>query len=111
MRPGGPFLERLNHGAPVGDGYYAIAADYEPTDQGLRALVARSVADRVLDRVFEDVGNDLVVPEPGVYSANGSGAFPIPEGRVLRVPAKAGVLHTTFFGHEPACAKLAEWLA
>ena len=111
MRPGGAFLTRLNQGAPVGDGYYAIAADYTPTDEGLRALIAGSLVDGVLDRVFEDVGNDLVVPEPGVYSANGSGAFPIPEARVLRVPANAGVLHTTFFGYEPACAKISEWLA
>jgi pimeloyl-ACP methyl ester carboxylesterase len=111
MRPGGSFLTRLNQGTPAGDGYYAIAADYEPTDQGLRSLIAGTLANGVLDRVFEDIGNDLVVPEPGVYGANGSGAFPIPEGRVLRVPANAGVLHTTLFGYEPACSKIAEWLA
>lgn len=111
MRPGGEFLTRLNQGAPVGDGYYAIAADYTPTDQGLRALIAGSLVDGVVDRVFEEVGNDLVVPEPGVYGSNGSAAFPIPDSRVLRVPASAGVLHTTFFGHQQACAKISEWLA
>ena len=110
MRPGGAFLTALNQGAPAGDGYYAIASDYEPAEQGLRALLTGSLADNVLDRIFENAGNDLVVPESGVYSANGSGAFPIPESRVLRVPPAAGVLHTTFFGHAPACAKIAEWL-
>jgi hypothetical protein len=111
MQPEGEFLKKLNQGAPVGSGYYAIAADYEPTSAGLRALVAGSVADGVLDRVFEGTGNDLVVPEPGVYGANGSGAFPIPDERLLRVKNDAGVIHTTFFGHAPAWRKVAEWLA
>lgn len=111
MQPGGSFLARLNAGTPAADGYYAIAADYEPTADGLRALIAGTLADGVLDRVFEDVGNDLVVPEPGVYSANGCGAFPIPESRLLRVPGTAGVLHTTIFGHEAAGRKMLEWLS
>jgi hypothetical protein len=111
MRPGGPFLTQLNAGAPAGDGYFGIAANYEPTSSGLKMVIAGTLADGVLDRVFEDVGNDLVVPEPGVYGANGSGAFPIPEGRLLRVPGTAGVLHTTIFSHAPACEKIVEWLA
>jgi hypothetical protein len=111
MQPDGEFLKKLNQGAPAGSGYYAIAADYEPTSPGLRALVAGSVADGVLDRVFEGIGNDLVVPEPGVYGANGSAAFPIPDERLLRVKNDAGVIHTTLFGHAPAWRKVAEWLA
>jgi len=111
MQPEGEFLKKLNQGTPAGTGYYAIAADYEPTAPGLRALVAGSLADGVLDRVFEGTGNDLVVPEPGVYSANGSGAFPIPDERLFRVKNDAGVIHTTFFGHAPAWRKVAEWLA
>jgi hypothetical protein len=111
MRPDGPFLTQLNAGAPAGDGYFGIAANYEPTSSGLKMVIAGTLADGVLDRVFEDVGNDLVVPEPGVYSANGSGAFPIPDDRLLRVPGAAGVLHTTIFSHAPACEKIVEWLA
>lgn len=109
MRPGGPFLSRLNQGAPSGAGYYAISADFEPGTQGLKGLLAGSM-DGIADRVFEDTGNDLVVPELGVYSANGSGAFPIPADRVLKIDPAAGVLHTTFFGHPAATAKIAEWL-
>jgi hypothetical protein len=111
MCPGGEFLKKLNEGSPAGGGYHAIAADYEPTDGGLKALVAESIADGVLDQIFESAGNDLVVPEAGVYGANGSLAFPIPDERVLRVPAAAGVMHTTFFGHQPTWSKLSEWLA
>lgn len=111
MRPLGEFIRTLNQGASSGTGYYAVSADFEPTNEGLRALLAGTVADAVLDRVFEAVHNDLVVPEPGVYDANGNAAFPIPAERLLRIPSGAGVVHTTVFGHAPAIAKVAEWLA
>jgi pimeloyl-ACP methyl ester carboxylesterase len=110
MRPGGDFLRSLNSGVPKGDGYYAIAVDYEPIDEGLRALITGKIADAVLDRVFADAANDLVVPESGVYSKNGSGAFPIADARLLRVASSAGVIHTTVFGHAPVSEKLTEWL-
>lgn len=110
MRPDGDFLRTLNQGAPAGGEYHAIAADYEPVDQGLKALLTGSVTDAVMDRVFEQVANDLVVPEPGVYGANGSGAFPIPDARLVKVPAGAGVVHTTLFGYLATSQKLIEWL-
>ncbi|MCL4811411.1 MAG: hypothetical protein KJ061_02950 [Vicinamibacteraceae bacterium] len=110
MQPGGAFLAKLNTGNPPGDGYHAIGADYEPVEEGLKALVAGTVADAVLDRVFEDTPNDLVVPEPGVFEVDGSGAFPIPEARRLRVPPEEGVIHTTLFGHPAAAARLLDWL-
>lgn len=111
MQPDGAFLHALNQGAPAGVEYYAIAADFEPVDQGLKALVAGSVADAVLDRVFEKVPNDLVVPEPGVYGDNGCLAFPIPDARLLEVPNDAGVVHTNIFGYGPATTQLSNWLA
>jgi hypothetical protein len=110
MNPEGVFLRRLNQGAPAGLTYHAIAADYEPVDQGLAALVTGSVADAVLDRVFQTVANDLVVPEPGVYGANGSGIFPIAEASVLRIPASEGVIHTTLFGYRQTADRIADWL-
>lgn len=48
MRQDGQFLRTLNQGSPAGEGYRAIAADYEPTDQGLRALLTGKLADAVL---------------------------------------------------------------
>ena len=110
MRPDGQFLKELNVGQPAGVEYYGIAADYEPRADGLKALVAGKVADTVIDRVFQQVANDLVVPEPGVYSRNGSGAFPIPRDRLLRLPAAEGVMHTAMFGHPQTGVRLAEWL-
>ena len=110
MHPTGAFLTALNSGSPNATQYYAIAADFEPTDEGLRALVCGSVADAVIDRVFENMANDLVVPELGVYGANGSLAFPIPNDRVLMIPAEAGIVHTTIFGYSETATRLKRWL-
>ena len=97
--------EAAQPGTPAADGYYAIAADYEPTAAGLRALsparwpMACSIA---CSRTSATIWS---CPKPGVYSANGCGAFPIPESRLLRVRDDAGVMHTTFFGHAAAGAR------
>ncbi len=110
MQPGGTFLSHLNAGRAAPEAYFAIGADYEPADEGLKALVAGTIADAVVDRIFEQTPNDLVVPEPGVFEVEGAGGFPIPEARRLRVAPDQGVVHTTLFGHAPATAKLLEWL-
>lgn len=110
MQPGGTFLNTLNRGSEDGSNYYAIASDYEPSGEGLKALLTGSVADAVMDRVFKRMPNDLVVPEPGVYGENGSSAFPIAETRRLQVPVDAGVIHTTLFDYPQTNAKLLEWL-
>jgi hypothetical protein len=110
MQPGGDFLARLNGGAPSGTGYHAIGADFAPVGDGWKALISGTVADAVLDRVFEQVPNDLVVPEPGVFAVSGCPAFPIPDARRLPVPASAGVIHTTLFGYPPTGERLLDWL-
>ena len=110
MDPAGAFIGKLNGGAPQGVEYYAIAADYQPTDQGLRILLT-GTADAVLDRVFEEKANDLVVPEAGVYAANGCQVFPLQDERVFLIAPNQGVVHTTMFGHAPATDKLLTWLS
>lgn len=110
MRPSGDLLSTLNQGASVRGDYYAIAADFEPAGDSTKLLVAGKVADHVVDRVFLGAANDLVVPELGVYDGNGSGSFPIPQERLLRIPASAGVIHTTVFGYPQTGDKLLHWL-
>lgn len=109
MHPSGPFLSKLNHGGDKKAEYFAIAADFKPADPGLRSIVSRS-ADAFVDNIFEEAGNDLVVPEKGVYDANGCGSFPIGMDRCLRLPASAGVMHTTMFGHAGVVGQLDKWL-
>lgn len=109
MKPGGPFLKTLNQGGTAGADYYAIAANYEPANQGLRALLS-GAANSVVDRVFQGAANDLVVPEQGVFETNGNAAFPLTNARLLRVAADQGVLHTTLFGHTAVGRQLVSWL-
>jgi hypothetical protein len=111
MKPGGEFLSTLNQGAPKGADYYAIAADYVPSDAGIKLLLAGTLADAIVDRVFDHTQNDLVVPEPGVYEDNGCKTFPIADpARKLLLPASTGTLHTTLFGSPVVQSKLLEWL-
>ena len=109
MQPTGSFLKSLNTNKPAGVEYFAMAADYEPTTQGLKALVSGSV-DAVVDTVFQNAANDLVVPEAGVYGDNGSGAFPIPNSHLLRLAPTEGIIHTTMFKHAGINARLLDWL-
>lgn len=110
MHPGGRFLATLNEaGGQPGD-YYAITANYEPTDRGLRALVAGAV-DSVVDQVFGDAGNDLVVPTEGVYQKNGNARFPVPSDRLLAFDAAQGVMHTRVFEQPEVSRRLLAWLA
>jgi hypothetical protein len=111
MLPEGDFLRGLNQWSSTAAEYFAIAADYAPSDEGLKALVAGKIADAVSDRVFGNIANDLVVPEPGVYGANGSSRFPIDDSRVFKVPRSAAIMHTTIFGYAPAVDKITQWLA
>lgn len=109
MDPAGEVLRTLNQGGPSTATYYAVAANYEPTDPGLKGLVSRA-RDAVVDRIFEGAANDLVVPELGVYDRNGGGGFPIASDRCLQLPDSAGVMHTGMFGHPEVARRLDQWL-
>lgn len=109
MQPGGDFLRSLNAGGRSDATYCAIAANYRATDRGLRGLLS-GAADNVLDLVFGDAANDLVVPTEGVYGANGSAGFPIPRDRVLLLEPPSTAMHTSMFGEPAVGQRLLEWL-
>lgn len=109
MDPQGDVLRALNQSGASSATYYAVAANYEPTDPGLKGLVSRA-KDAVVDRIFEGAANDLVVPELGVYDSNGGDGFPIAADRCLRLPDTAGVMHTGMFSHPDVVRRLDEWL-
>lgn len=108
MRPSGAFLEGLNGACGHGD-YYAVAAEYEPADPGVVRLV-KGAGDAVVDRIFRNVANDLVVPEPGVYADNGASGFPIAGDRLLRLPPDRGAMHTSLFAQDDVVRRLLGWL-
>jgi pimeloyl-ACP methyl ester carboxylesterase len=109
MHPAGPFLSTLNHaGGRLAD-YFAVTSNYEPTDEGLRGLVL-GVADNLVDYVFGDAENDLVVPTDGVWARNGGAGFPLREDRVFTLDPSFGGTHTNLFPHQAVADKLLEWL-
>lgn len=109
MRPDGRFLGTLNGpGSSAGD-YFAIAANYSPTDKGLRGLVAQG-ADLAVDRVFGNAANDLVVPTDGVFQKNGNARFPLADSQRLVFAPADGVMHTTLFRHPRVSERLLAWL-
>ncbi|KQV50535.1 hypothetical protein ASC95_14310 [Pelomonas sp. Root1217] len=93
-------VDTLNRATDKAPAFYAAAAaDYEPQlgrDNGwLIDRLGNGVMDRVFERNGRPVANDLVVPQQGVFAANGHPSFPIPDPLVYG--AADGVWHTAFF--------------
>ena len=87
---------------------YGIAADWEPReDSPFFELVKEKVANQVMDRVFKNEKNDLVVPTLGVAHAQGP-LFPLKNS--YEFTSSAGAMHTNLFGFEETTKHLLEWL-
>ena len=109
MDPTGDFMSRLNTGPAPATEYYGMAANYEPKG-ALGSMILKTVTDVVIDRVFADAANDLVVPTLGVSEGSADLAFPIDPGRLLVYDQSRGVQHTSFFSEPDTSSKLLEWL-
>ena len=106
MQPGGDFCTTLNAGERRMDTqYFALASNYTP----LHPTLARLAADRLVDKVFKGVGNDMVVPTLGVFEENGSPYFPITAQ--VTFDASDGIPHTGFFQYPRTTEQLTKWLA
>ena len=116
MKPRGDFLSSLNALSARGVELFAIASDYEPTDQ--RLISTARVADSILDAVFEQAPNDLVVPTIGAYAPTNQAnppamvpGFPIPDAKRVVFGHADGVIHTEYFGNATTVKALCDWLA
>ena len=105
MDPNGQFLTHMNQGAPTSTSYFGIASNYEPKG-GLAAMVK----DGVVDRVFSDADNDLVVPTTGVYAGSTDPGFPIPTDRVLEFESSRAIGHSDYFSKPETSDALLRWL-
>ena len=107
MDPRGPFLAQMNQGAAASAAatYYGIASNYEPSG-GLAAMVK----DGLVDRVFGDAANDLVVPTIGVHSGSNDPGFPIPSERVLEFESSRAIGHSDYFSKPETSTALLNWL-
>lgn len=109
MNPRGEFMKALNVAGGPGGEYYAITSDFEPKADTPFFSLTR-VSDVTIDRVFESVPNDLVVPHDGVFDKNGAAGFPIAAARCLKFGPGDAVIHTEFFTQPRTAEKLLEWL-
>jgi len=110
MNPDGPYLKALAGAPKCGATYYAITADFDASAQEATAPLKSLVKDKLMDKIFEEAANDLVVPTDGVFAPNGSLSFPIAAVSRLEIPKAAGVVHTTYFLSPDARKKMKEWL-
>ncbi|MEO7057203.1 MAG: alpha/beta hydrolase [Caldimonas sp.] len=83
------------------DGFHAFASDYEPSGNLIDV-----VKNRAVDRIFEAVGNDLVVPTGGVALTP---YFELPAERVFVFARERAVHHSLFFS-QPEMGRLPVWL-
>ena len=104
MRPEGEFLRQLNADEKSATTYFALAANFEPKEPGLKEWAA----DHLLDKIFQKQENDMVVPTRGVAEVAGSDKFPIAPSIVF--PGEKGVKHTRFFEEADTQKLLLEWL-
>jgi hypothetical protein len=92
--------DTLNRGTERPRAFYAAAgSDFEPKAGRDNGWLIDKLANPVMDKVFvyggKRVANDIVVPQQGVFAANGHPAFPIADPLVY-APGD-GVWHTAFF--------------
>lgn len=107
MRPGSDFLTTVNDKEGGATRYYGMAADYEPTQRGMKRVV-EGLKDGAVDFVFRGADNDLVVPTEGVHT--GSARFRITEDDLVSFGPERGVFHATFWKEPELATAFAKWL-
>ena len=110
MNPSGAYLKALTGGQKTTATYYAITADFDAGAQDATAPLKTLVKDKLMDKIFKDAANDLVVPTEGVFSVADCASFPIESVSRLEIPGAAGVVHTTYFLSPDARKRMKEWL-
>jgi pimeloyl-ACP methyl ester carboxylesterase len=112
MNPVGDYLKGVNVAGENGTKYYAICANFEPNTAEtapLKTIIKQKVGDAVVDRIFKDAPNDLVVPTNGVFTASGP-HFPLDVSARLVFPADRGIWHSAYFEQPETAEKLLTWL-
>jgi hypothetical protein len=113
MNPDGAYLMTVNRPGTINTKYYAICANFEPNTPEtapLKTIIKNKVGDLIVDRIFDEAMNDLVVPTEGVYTAGGP-HFPLDDASKLVFPADRGIWHSSYFEQPETAAHLKQWLA
>ncbi|MGB7818610.1 MAG: hypothetical protein WBL35_07710 [Ornithinibacter sp.] len=106
MRPGGEVLRDLPVPGPSVE-QYALDADFEPDGPLVDWM---RLADGVVDRVFEDRANDVVVPTTGVTSIKGRPEFVVPADHHVSLGRTGQTWHCSMFGSDTVKGALTSWL-
>lgn len=105
MNPANSWLEDLNNAETGDTRLRAISADFHPRSNETALLRARN---RLMDVVFDGVGNDLVVPTRSTYLT--SGRFNIPATDRMVFDSSFGISHSTFWQDRTVLERLTKWL-
>jgi pimeloyl-ACP methyl ester carboxylesterase len=112
MNPDGDYLAGVNVAGDNGTKYYAICANFEPNTPAtapLKTIIKEKIGDAIVDRVFKDAPNDLVVPTNGVFTTTGP-HFPLGETARLVFPAERAIWHSAYFEQPETAERLRQWL-
>ena len=106
QQPSSDFIGKINALPPIPNThYYALAADFNPTQHGLKKILKRWW-DRAADRIFDEE-NDGIVPTKGIHTTGAQSAgFPIKE-----YYAKTGnTHHLSYFSNKDMREHARDWL-
>ena len=112
MNPVGDYLKGVNVAGDNGTKYFAICANFEPNTPEtapLRTVIKQKIGDALVDRIFKDAPNDLVVPTAGVFTATGP-HFPLDETSRLVFPSDRAIWHSAYFEQPETADRLRQWL-
>ena len=112
MNPVGDYLKGVNVASDNGTKYFAICANFEPNTDAtapLTTIIKEKIGNAIVDRIFKDAPNDLVVPTNGVFTSVGP-HFPLAETSRLVFPSDRGIWHSAYFEQPETADRLREWL-
>ncbi|MEP6780529.1 MAG: alpha/beta hydrolase [Gemmatimonadaceae bacterium] len=110
MIPNGDYLNTLGGATTDHATYLGIAADFDAKATAFdRLVLIQAAGNKIIDRIFQDAQNDLVVPTAGVAGGKGT-LFPIPALEMLTLDKTAKVTHTTYFSNQAVRDQLHTWL-
>jgi hypothetical protein len=106
MLPNGTYLNDLATAIPANPNYFALASNFTP---GSGSPVSIRIANRVVDKAFQNAKNDLVVPTDGVFQFGAGGL--IPAARLHVFEADEPPVHTRFFLKDDTRKSILNWLS
>ena len=106
MNPDGDVVKRIDSAATKAEQLFAIASNFEPPVGSPFFTVSRA-ADLVVDNIFGQAENDLVVPTAGVFTC-AAPDFPIANPVIF--DSSAAVVHTQFFEQSLTQERLLDFL-